>query len=216
VAVADFDGDGNLDIAATEDQPSGGSNLFVVHLGHGSSSQFDGALTFPVVGDLQTYTDTPQMAVGDVDGDGRPDVVVVAGYAGAMSVLLNRGAGGTTTTTTITTATTTTTTTTTLACNSIVTCLSALTVALPSPSGAPSKKVKHVAVKLAAHYKVVVKTLTHAASKSGKKQSALYAKSKAQLHGLEALATKAAGKGTLGAPLLPLQAAIADLLAEIP
>jgi hypothetical protein len=205
VAVADFDGDGNADIAATEDQPAGGSNLFVVHLGHGSTSQFDGPLTFPVVGDLQTYTDTPQMAVGDVDGDGKADVVVVAGYAGSMSVLLSRGAGGTTTTTT-----------TTLVCNSITTCLAALTTALPSPAGAASKKLKHVAVKVGARYRMVAKTLAHAAAKTGKKQSALYTKAKNQLEGLETLATKAAAKGTLGVPLPPLEAAVAALLAQIP
>src|SRR5262249_28335575 len=122
------------------------------------------------------------------------------------SVLLNRSGGGATTTTT----------TTTLACNSITTCLGVLTAALPSPSGAANKKAKRVAAKLQAHYRTIVKTLTHAASKTGTKQSALYAKAKTQLQGLEALAAKAAGKGTLGVPLALLQAAVNALLAEIP
>jgi hypothetical protein len=206
IAVADFDGDGNADIAATEDQFPSGSNLFVVHLGHGSPSQFDPAVQFDVVGDLETYTDTPQMAVGDLNGDQKPDVVVVAGYAGALSVLLNSTPSPPTTTTT----------TTTLPCNSIVSCSAALTTALPDPAGAGSKKIKRIATKIQAQYKLVAKTLAKAASKSGKRQHALYAKAKGLLKGLLKLAQKAAAHGTLGVPLPPLQAAINALLAEIP
>ncbi len=209
IAIADFDGDGNVDIAATEDRPSGGSNLVAVHLGHGSSSQFDGPLTFPVTGDLETYTDTPQMAVGDLNGDDKPDIVVVATYAGAMTVLLNGGGGAGTTTTTTTTLPA-------APCSSIPSCLAALAAELPTPAGAANKKLKRTASKLQGRYRAVGKTLTRAGSKVGKKQAALYAKSRAQLQALSAAAAKAATKGTLGVPLPPLQAAVAALLGEIP
>jgi hypothetical protein len=72
VTLGDLDGDHNLDLVATGDG-------VIVLLGKG-----DGTFSTPLV---YAATST-SLALGDVNGDGRPDVVVDA-YASSVAVLLN-------------------------------------------------------------------------------------------------------------------------------
>ncbi len=87
LAVADFDGDGNLDIVAADaDQFTAGSGQFTVFFGNGDGS-FQSGLVFPL-----SLKFLDQIAVADMDGDGRPDLlmtdenqIIVVHYVGARS-----------------------------------------------------------------------------------------------------------------------------------
>jgi hypothetical protein len=75
-ATADFDGDGNLDIAGTSYE----SPHVIVNLGRG-----DGTFGPP----RTTFTYTDRIKTADFNGDGRPDVA--AGYGNSLTILLNDG-----------------------------------------------------------------------------------------------------------------------------
>ncbi len=77
--VTDFDGDGHLDLAGVEENYSTMNlNQVEIRLGQGSATQFGAPQTFTVFGDQQNYSDSPKLAVGDLNGDGKPDIVTVA------------------------------------------------------------------------------------------------------------------------------------------
>lgn len=80
--MADFDGDGHVD-AAVDGNTSVSSGAFAVQRGHGDGS-FDAPVTFPLPG-----SDRNHLAVADLNGDGKPDVVSVGDFDGAATVLLN-------------------------------------------------------------------------------------------------------------------------------
>ncbi|MDR3456038.1 MAG: immunoglobulin domain-containing protein [Verrucomicrobiae bacterium] len=93
IAVADVDGDGKLDIIATES----GDNLVSVYRntstpGNLSSNSFAARVDFP------TGVQPQGVVVRDLDGDGRPDMVVPNSGDGTVSLLQNIGAPGTLTT----------------------------------------------------------------------------------------------------------------------
>ncbi len=93
IAVADIDGDGRPDIVATPAR-LGGGGLFRVWSGDGQGNFRQ--MNIEVV-DKAGKAISPSLAyggvaVGDLDGDGRPDVVT-ASHAGTVHVFLNRGHG---------------------------------------------------------------------------------------------------------------------------
>ena len=90
VAVGDFNGDGRLDVVAAQQL----SNTVSVLLGHGDGT-FARPLVFAASG--QDFTPT-SLAVGDVNGDGRPDLVINSfgdndSSVSQLGVLLGNGDG---------------------------------------------------------------------------------------------------------------------------
>ena len=80
VAVADFNGDGKLDVV-TSDADTGTVSLL---LGNGN-----GTLTY--AGAYAVGSSPSAVAVGDFNGDGRPDVAAANAGSNTVSVLLNDG-----------------------------------------------------------------------------------------------------------------------------
>ena len=76
IAVADFDGDGNLDFAIVNDNAA-----ISVFLGNG-----DGTFQSPII-DADPSIVPTSLAVADMNGDGIPDLVVTSPVLGAVSVL---------------------------------------------------------------------------------------------------------------------------------
>ena len=82
--MGDFDGDGKLDLVETNPTPGNG-NLSLL-LGNG-----DG--TFQPATNYTVGTTPVAVAVADLDGDGKPDVIVANRNSVNISVLLNTGTG---------------------------------------------------------------------------------------------------------------------------
>jgi hypothetical protein len=87
VAIGDLNGDGKPDLAVTNSEASGGGPHTVsVLLGNG-----DG--TFGVYSDFDTGSAPVFVAIGDLNGDGRLDLVVANEKSSTLSVLLGNGDG---------------------------------------------------------------------------------------------------------------------------
>jgi RHS repeat-associated protein len=84
VAVGDFNGDGRLDLAVA----NGLDNTVTILLGNG-----DGTFT-PAIGSPVAVGSVPfTIAVGDFDGDGKPDLAVANGRDTTVTILLGQGGG---------------------------------------------------------------------------------------------------------------------------
>jgi uncharacterized protein (TIGR03437 family) len=85
IAVADFNADGNLDLAIA----NANSNNVTVLLGNGS-----GGFTAAPGSPFPAGSGPQSVAVGDFNGDGKPDLAIANGTGGNVTVLLGNGAGG--------------------------------------------------------------------------------------------------------------------------
>jgi hypothetical protein len=85
IARADVDGDGRMDLVGLS---TGLGNQIYVARSIWTSAY--SARTYSVQGSYPTYGQC-QLAVADVNGDGRPDVVVTSPMGSSVSVLLNSG-----------------------------------------------------------------------------------------------------------------------------
>jgi len=89
VASADFNGDGKLDIVLLTPNYGTGATL-AIEIGNGNGS-FQAPVTYSV-------PTAPYVAIGDFNGDGKPDIAVSGPYdmsspAGVIVVLINNGNG---------------------------------------------------------------------------------------------------------------------------
>jgi hypothetical protein len=89
VAVADFDGDGHLDLAVTNVVGSGKNGK------DGSVWVFSGRGdgTFAKTATYELPGEPFSIAAGDFNGDGRPDLAVVEGTGNFVAILMNNGHG---------------------------------------------------------------------------------------------------------------------------
>ena len=88
LSLADLNGDGNLDIVAGSFSDGSISVLF----GHGDYT-FSKPVSYPATG-IGSAVGLQPYAVGDQNGDGKPDIVAVNPDSNVIQVLLNDGAGG--------------------------------------------------------------------------------------------------------------------------
>src|SRR5258705_9975125 len=86
LAIADFNGDGKLDIAVTVSLPQVGQRAVAVLLGNG-----DGTFQAPVNYDVGSGAEFATAA--DFNADGKLDIAVADSNANAISILLGKGDG---------------------------------------------------------------------------------------------------------------------------
>jgi len=89
--VADFNGDGKLDLAALTPYNSVNIPCVYIYLGNGDGTFQTGASYSTVDPNHSNESNAYGMAVGDLTGDGKPDIAV--SQSNGMVVLLNNGNG---------------------------------------------------------------------------------------------------------------------------
>lgn len=86
VAAGDFDGDGRADVAVSPDRGGGGR---VTVLSYSNGKMTTSANFFGI--DDTRFRGGARLAVGDINGDARPDLIVGAGYGGGPRVAIFDG-----------------------------------------------------------------------------------------------------------------------------
>ena len=87
IAIGDLNGDGAPELMTANDDFRSETYTVAVFINKGSGV-FEGKRNY-VTGRRPSW-----VAIGDMNGDGKPDLVTANGYANTVSVLLNRGKGG--------------------------------------------------------------------------------------------------------------------------
>jgi hypothetical protein len=87
VAIGDFNVDGKPDIVAV---PSSADAPLVILLGNGNGG-FNPSSASPVA---VTHDSAPTVAIGDLNGDGKPDLAITNATTDQVNVLLGNGSGG--------------------------------------------------------------------------------------------------------------------------
>jgi gliding motility-associated-like protein len=94
IAIGDLDGDGKSDIAIANGQ-SGGISLWrnISTPGSISTSSFEARVDLLINDSLHSFG-TDGIAIGDLDGDKKPDIVIGNDLNGTISVLMNTSTAG--------------------------------------------------------------------------------------------------------------------------
>jgi len=87
VSIGDLDGDGKADLSVALNSSSGTLSAFR------NTSSGAGNISFSSKVDFTTGANPESIAIGDFDGDGKPDLVVVNGNSNTISVFLNTSSG---------------------------------------------------------------------------------------------------------------------------
>jgi FG-GAP-like repeat/IPT/TIG domain/Secretion system C-terminal sorting domain/FG-GAP repeat len=88
VAIGDLDGDGRPDIVAVNFNSGNWSTMSIF-----LNTSVAGAIQFGPRMDIATGQGSSGVAIGDLNGDGRPDIIVASGNSGWLSVFLNTSTG---------------------------------------------------------------------------------------------------------------------------
>lgn len=91
VILADFDGDGRVDFATPNNYSTAGSPASISVVANTGSP---GKPSFGTATNIPTGVFTDALAVGDINGDGKPDLVSVSVQANTISIFINSSSVG--------------------------------------------------------------------------------------------------------------------------